>query len=145
DLLRREPGAGLIPAAGIADQCRVIAQNENRLMTQLLKQPQFSQWHSMAQVHIDTSRIDAVLHPQWLAGLHAALEFLPQLVFRHDLLGPAADKSELFVDGFHLCEHLKAGSGLKSIGMVFNMRLAPIRRPGDRQDIEAGRMTKETM
>ena len=36
-----------------------------------------------------------------LAGVDAAFELAAQIGLRRDLLGAAADESELFIDGFH--------------------------------------------
>jgi hypothetical protein len=55
-------------------------------------------------MHIDARWIDTIFHAQRAAGLYASLQLLSKLIFRHDLLGAAADDSELFVDGFHLFE-----------------------------------------
>ena len=102
DLFLGQAGAGLIAAAGIADQGGVVADDEDRLMAEFLEQPQLAQGHRMAQVNVDAGRIDAVLDAQRLAGLDAAFELLAQLRFRHDLLDAAADQCELFVNGFHV-------------------------------------------
>src|SRR5205823_11241922 len=51
-LLGRQPGAGLIAAAGVADQRRVIADNQDRLMAKFLKDPQLPQRYRVAEVNV---------------------------------------------------------------------------------------------
>ena len=101
DLLRGQPGAGLVAAAGVADQGGVVADDQHRLMAQFLEQAQLAQRHGVAEVDVDAGRVDAVLDAQRLAGLDAALQLLPQLGLGHDLLDAAADQGQLFIDGFH--------------------------------------------
>jgi hypothetical protein len=55
----------------------------------------------MTEMHINASRVDAVLHAQRFAGGDALFQFLAQFAKRFDLVGAAADQFELFVDGLH--------------------------------------------
>ena len=101
DLFRREAGARLVAAAGVADEGGVVADDEDGLMAEFLEQPQLAQRHGMAEMDVDAGRVDAVLDAQRLAGLDAAFELAAQVGLRRDLLGAAADQFELFIDGFH--------------------------------------------
>ena len=52
----------MIPAARIADQGGVVADDQHGLMAEFLEQAQLSQRDSMAEVNVDSCRIDAILH-----------------------------------------------------------------------------------
>ena len=51
--------------ARIADHRGEIADDEHRLMTQILKLPQLSQNDRVAEMNIRTRRIDAEFYAQW--------------------------------------------------------------------------------
>ena len=80
DLFRREAGAGLIAAAGVADEGGVIADDEDRLMAEFLEQAQLAQRDGVAEVNVDAGGVDAVLDAQRRVGADAAFELLAQLV-----------------------------------------------------------------
>ena len=61
DLLRRQARAGLIAAAGVADQGGVVADDQHRLMAQFLEQAQLAQRNRVAEMDVDAGRVDAVL------------------------------------------------------------------------------------
>ena len=100
-LLGREARPGLVAAARIADQGGVIADDQHRLVAELLKKAQLAQWHGMAEVNINPRWINAILDAERLAGLYAALQFLAQLGLRNNLVNAAANHGDLFVNGFH--------------------------------------------
>jgi hypothetical protein len=102
-LLGRQAGAGLVPAAGVADQRGVVADDQHGLVTQLLKEAQLPQGDGVAEVHVDAGRVDAVLDAQRRAGLEAALQLPAQLVLRDDLFDAATDQGQLLGNGLHGC------------------------------------------
>ena len=77
NLFGSEAGARLIPAARVADQGGVVADDQHRLVAEFLKKPQLAQRHGMAEMYVDAGRIDAVFDAQRLAGLEAPFELLP--------------------------------------------------------------------
>src|SRR5262249_28316026 len=94
-------GARLVTAAGVADQRGVVADDEDGLVAEFLKQAQLTQGDGVAEVDVDAGGVDAVLDAEGLAGLDAAFEILPQIGLRHDLLGAAADQGQLLLDALH--------------------------------------------
>ena len=89
----------VIAPARVSHQSRVVADDDHRLMTQLLELAQFSEWHRVAEMDINAGRIDAVFDPQWFAGLSALGQLRCQFLFRHDLLDTTPDDGQLFVNG----------------------------------------------
>ena len=67
-------------------------------MAQLLKLPQFSQRHGVAEMHINARRIDAVFDAQGLPGLAALGQFRGQFLFGHNLLDTTPNDGQLFVN-----------------------------------------------
>src|SRR5262249_41614678 len=61
DLLLREPGARLIAPARIADERGVVADDEDGVVAEFLKETQLSQRDGVAEVDVDAGRVDAVL------------------------------------------------------------------------------------
>ena len=118
DLFRREAGARLVAAAGVADEGGVVADDEDGLVAEFLEQAQLAQRDGMAEMDVDAGGVDAVLDAQRLAGLDAAFELAAQVGFRRDLLGAAADQFQLFIDGLHGARSLSfaAGAGQASVG-----------------------------
>src|SRR5262249_33613576 len=64
DLLLGEPGPGLVPAAGVAHQGGAVANDQHRLVPQLLEQAELAQGHRVPEVDIAAGRVDAVLDAQ---------------------------------------------------------------------------------
>jgi len=104
DLLAAEDGAGGVSAGGIADAGSVIADDQHRLVSQLLELPDDSQRNRMSERDVGSGGIHAELDPQRLAGLGAAEQFAPQIVFVEDSLAAAGEELNLLIDGNrHLC------------------------------------------
>ena len=158
DLLRRQPGARLVAAAGVADQGGVVADDQDRLMAQFLEQPQLAQRDGVAEVNVDAGRVDAVLDAQRLAGLDAAFQLLAQLGLGHDLLDAAADQGQSVRR--RTSRHGLPSSDLrrvrcvseyiwnrptasKALTVMDDRRLALVRRPTDGQHVEAGRVVEQ--
>ena len=68
-------------AARVADHSGEIADDENRLVTEILKLPQFSQNNRVPKMNIGCRRIDPEFDPQ----RPAEREFFAQFVFADDL------------------------------------------------------------
>src|SRR5262249_27916069 len=101
DLLLRQPSARLVTTRWVADEGSVVADDKDRLMAEFLELAQLPQGNGVAEVDVDAGGIDAVLDAERLAGLDAAFELFPQLRLGFDLLHPAADHCQLFIDRFH--------------------------------------------
>jgi hypothetical protein len=56
----------------------------------------------VAEVNVDPGRVDAILHAQGLSLADGSLKLLPKLVFRNNLIDPAAECSKLFIEVDHL-------------------------------------------
>src|SRR5205814_4862243 len=104
---------------------------------------------------VDARRVDAVLDPQGFPRFEAALQLLPQLGLRLDLLHAAADQGQLLIDRFHdwlpcngaapcstscqlvpkfalpqaLAIHLKPPNGLEGMTVVRDEWFATVGRP----------------
>ena len=64
DLGLGEDGAGLGSARGVADHGRVVADDENGLVTEVLKLPQFPQNDGMSKREVGRRRVHAQLDAQ---------------------------------------------------------------------------------
>ena len=91
DLLRRQPGAARVAAAGVADRGRRGADDEHGGVAEFLELAQLPQRDRVAEVNVEAGRVDAVLHAKRLAGRVAVFELLLEFVARLDLRGPARD------------------------------------------------------
>ena len=69
--------------AGVADHPREIADDENCMVAEVLKLPQFSQNNRVAEMNIRGCRID----PELDAQRPAERKFIAQLIFVNDLRG----------------------------------------------------------
>ena len=101
DLLLGQLGAGLVAARGIADERRVVADDDDRRVTEVLKLPQLPQGDGVAEVDVDAGRVDAVLDPQRPTLADGAFELLAKLVLGDDRLDPAAEDSKLVIEVEH--------------------------------------------
>ncbi len=63
DAFGREAGPRRVAAAGIADSGRVIADNNDRLVSQLLELANLSHGDRVPQVHVNAGRVDPILDP----------------------------------------------------------------------------------
>ncbi len=97
-----------ILVAGIADEPREIADEEDGLVSQLLELGQLSHSYSMSQMQVWGRGVVAAVDPQWPAAAYALLQPLPQFQFHvaADLLVAeiytAHDDGKLFVNGSHV-------------------------------------------
>src|SRR5262249_25086513 len=98
DLFLRQAGPGLVATAGIPDESGVVADDEDRLVSQLLEQSKLAERDGVSQVDINAGRVDAVLDAKRLAGGNAALELCPEGILGNDLLDAAADQGKLLID-----------------------------------------------
>ena len=98
DIQRR---AGFIPACRVADLGRVVADDDDALMSGVLEVPHFADRHHMTDVHVLARRIDTVLDAQGLLGFDGFGYTFFQLLFRDDLLNASADEVHLFVQRQH--------------------------------------------
>ena len=64
DLVLGQLGPGLVAAGGVADQGRVVADDDDGRVAQVLKLPELAQGNRVAEVDVDAGRVDAVLDPQ---------------------------------------------------------------------------------
>src|SRR5262245_13294680 len=62
DLFLCEALARLIPSTRVADECRVIADDQDRVVAEFLELPQLPQRDRVPKMHIDPRRIDPVFH-----------------------------------------------------------------------------------
>ena len=100
DLLERKPaGTSLVATARVTDQRRIVSDNQDRFVAEFLELPHLAERHGVTQVNVDAGRVDAVFDPQRRVRVAAVLQFLSQLVFRHDLFDTAANDGKLFFDG----------------------------------------------
>ncbi len=83
--MRRARG---VAARGIADQPRVIADQENHAVPQILKVLHLAQQHRVAQVQIGRRGIEPRFHAQRPAGLLGLDQALAQVFFA-DQVGQA--------------------------------------------------------
>ena len=93
---------GSVAAAGVADKRRRVADNDDRLMAELLKLANLSQRYGVAKVDIDAGRINSILNTEWRAGFQTLLQLPSQLFFRNDFFDAAADNRELFFNRWEL-------------------------------------------
>ena len=91
-------GAGLVAARGVAHQGRVVADDDDGRVAQVLKLAQLAQGNGMPQVHVDAGRVDAVLHAQRAVLADRPLQLLEEFGLRDDLLDPAFQDRKLFGD-----------------------------------------------
>src|SRR4051794_41115849 len=96
DLFARQLGAGLVASGGVAHQGRVVADDDDRRVTQLLELPEFAERDRVAEVDVDPGRVDAVLDPQGGPLARRALELLEELVVGDDRLDAASQDFKLF-------------------------------------------------
>jgi hypothetical protein len=89
DLLSAEDRAGGVSAGGIADSGGVIADDQHRLVSKFLELPDDGQGNRMSEGDIGSGGIHAELDPQRFAGLGAAEQFAPQILFVENPLAAA--------------------------------------------------------
>jgi hypothetical protein len=100
DFVGCEPfAASFVAAAGVTHECRVVADDNHGLMSEVLKLAELSQGYGVTQVHVDSGRINPVLHSQWNAGVTAVLQFFPEFILGDDFFDAASNQAELFFDG----------------------------------------------
>ena len=98
DLLLGQLGAGLVAARWVADQGRVVADDDDGRVTQLLELTELAQGDRVSQVDVDPGRVDAVLDAQRAVLADRAFELLEEFGFGDDLLDPAFQDRKLFGD-----------------------------------------------
>ena len=101
DLLLGQRGPGLVAAGGVADQGRVVADDDDGRVAQVLELPQLAQGDRVPEVDVDAGRVDAVLDAQRAVLADRSLELLEEFGLGDDLLDPAAEDLELFVEVRH--------------------------------------------
>ena len=100
NLVQRQPaGAGFVAATGVADQGRVISDDDDCLVAELLKLLHLFQRHGVAKMDVDAGRVDTVFDPQRRVRLETFLQFRGEFFFRADLLNPAANDGKLLFNG----------------------------------------------
>src|SRR5262249_38267756 len=90
------------------DEGRVVADDEDRLVAELLELAQFPQRNGVAEMHVHAGRVNAELDAQRLIRGDAALELFRELVEAFDLLDAAANDAELFLKRSHLVPRVMA-------------------------------------
>src|SRR5208282_2808420 len=103
NLLAGERRARSRAAGGIADHAGEIADEEDDGVAEILKMFELAQQDGMAEVEVGSSRIEARLHPQRLAGSERAFELGAQFGFLDDLGRALLDVSQLFVNRGKVC------------------------------------------
>ena len=111
DLLLGQLGAGLVAARGVADQGRVVADDDDGRVTQVLELAQLAQGDRVPEVDVDAGRVDAVLDAQRAVLADRAFELLEELGLGDDLLDPAFQDRKLFGDIPHRAIRLHGDDG----------------------------------
>ena len=101
DLFLGQLGSGLVAARRVADQGRVVADDDDGRVAQVLKLPQFPQGDRVPEVDVDARGVDAVLDAQRPIFADRPLELLEELGFRDDLVDSAFQDRKLFGDVPH--------------------------------------------
>src|SRR5690606_33595065 len=79
DLLRRQAGSRLAPARGITDPRRIIADDEDDLVSKLLELAKLADGYRVADVQVRPRRVEALLDPERLAAPDGRLELARQI------------------------------------------------------------------
>ncbi len=109
DLLPGQGRPGRGASAGIADQPREIADQEDHPVPQVLEVPHLAQQHGVAEVDVGRRGVEADLDHERPPGLARAVELLAQLVLDDDVDGPPLEQLQLLVGRGELDPGLSVG------------------------------------
>ena len=96
DLILGKLGAGLVAARGVANQCRIVADDDDGGMAQLLELAQLSERDRMSKMDVDASWVDAVLDAKRAVFTDRTLELFEEfgLPGRSDRLRVSGSKAD---------------------------------------------------
>src|SRR5271157_2420215 len=94
-------GPGLVAAGGVADQGRIIADDDAGRVAQVLELPELAQGNRVAEMDVDSGRVDPVLDSQRPVRAERPFELVAEFVFGNNLFDPAAENAELFIKVRH--------------------------------------------
>jgi hypothetical protein len=106
NVIPREGLAGFGFPCGITDHPGKIADNQDHVMPEFLKLPQFMQHDGVPEMDIRRGRVETKLDPQGFAGRRRALEFPPQLLNGDEIDSATLDHADLRIDANRLCHAL---------------------------------------
>ena len=97
DLLLGQRDAGLVAAGGVADERRVVADDDDGRVAEVLKLAELAERDGVAEVDVDPGRVDPVLDPERRArSATERLELPGELGLGRDRVDPSAEDFELF-------------------------------------------------
>ena len=95
-LLFGQLGSCLVATRRVADERRIIPDDDHGRMTQILELPQFAQRYGVPQVNVDARRIDSVLHPEGTVLADRSLQLLDEFSLGNDPVDASLQDRELF-------------------------------------------------
>src|SRR5208337_3140708 len=97
------------------DERRIITDNDDRGVAQILKLLELAQGNGMAQMNVDARWVDAVLDTQRAALADRLFQFLAKLLFRDDGFDATAKNLHLEIEIDHRSSELLRCSGSRAI------------------------------
>ena len=98
DLLGGEDGAGFLFAGGIADGGGGVADDEDRLVAEVLELPHFAKDDGVAEVEVRGGGVHAELDAELAAGFFGVDEPLLEFLGGVDVVGATEEEFQLLVD-----------------------------------------------